>query len=61
MLAMLLLISMVTYLDRVNISIAGKYLMEAYGFAAVDMGKIFSAFVFGYALFQIPFGWLADK
>lgn len=61
MLAMLLLISMVTYLDRVNISIAGKYLMEAYRFAAVDMGKIFSAFVFGYALFQIPFGWLADK
>ena len=61
MLAMLLLISMVTYLDRVNISIAGKYIMEAYGFAAVDMGKIFSAFVFGYALFQIPFVWLADK
>ena len=61
MLTMLLLISMVTYLDRVNISIAGKYIMEAYGIAAVDIGKIFSAFVFGYALFQIPFGWLADK
>jgi ACS family glucarate transporter-like MFS transporter len=60
-LAMLLLISMVTYLDRVNISIAAKYIMEAYGLSAVDMGKIFSAFVFGYALFQTPFGWLADK
>ena len=60
-LAMLLLISMVTYLDRVNISIAGKYIMEDYGLDAVDMGKIFSAFVFGYALFQIPFGWMADK
>ena len=27
-LSRLLLISMVTYLDRVNISIAGKYIME---------------------------------
>ena len=60
-LAMLLLISMVTYLDRVNISIAAKYIMADYGLSAVDMGKIFSAFVFGYALFQTPFGWLADK
>ena len=40
-LSLLLLISMVTYLDRVNISIAGKYIMEDYGIAAVDMGKIF--------------------
>ena len=58
---MLLVISMVTYVDRVNISIAGKYIMSAYGLTSVDMGKIFSAFVFGYALFHILGGWLGDK
>lgn len=61
LLGMLLVISMVTYLDRVNISIAGKYIMSAYGISSVDMGKIFSAFVFGYALFQVPGGWLGDR
>ncbi len=58
---MLLVISMVTYIDRVNISIAGKYIRDVYGLSPVDMGQIFSAFVFGYALFQIPSGWLGDR
>jgi ACS family glucarate transporter-like MFS transporter len=41
----LLVISMVTYIDRVNISIAGKYIQDVYGLSSVDMGQIFSAFV----------------
>ena len=61
MLGMLLVISMVTYIDRVNVSIAGKYIRDLYGLSSVEMGQIFSAFVFGYALFQIPSGWLADR
>ncbi len=60
-LGMLLVISMVTYIDRVNISIAGKYIRDVYGLSSVEMGQIFSAFVFGYALFQIPSGWLGDR
>ena len=61
MLSLLLVISMVTYIDRVNVSIAGKYIRDIYGLSSVEMGQIFSAFVFGYALFQIPSGWLADR
>lgn len=61
MLGMLLVISMVTYIDRVNVSIAGKYIRDLCGLSPVEMGQIFSAFVFGYALFQIPSGWLADR
>ena len=61
MLGLLLVISMVTYIDRVNISIAGRYIRDVYGLSSVEMGQIFSAFVFGYALFQIPSGWLADR
>jgi ACS family glucarate transporter-like MFS transporter len=35
--------------------------MPAYGLTDQDMGAIFSSFVIGYALFQIPGGWLADR
>ena len=31
MFGMLLVISMVTYIDRVNVSIAGKYIRDVYG------------------------------
>jgi ACS family glucarate transporter-like MFS transporter len=57
----LFLLSAVSYLDRVNISIAGRPIMEEYHFSDIQLGKIFSAFLLGYALFQTPGGWLADK
>jgi MFS transporter, ACS family, glucarate transporter len=60
-LGLLFVISVVTYVDRVNISVAGKALMPALGLSAVEMGTVFSAFVLGYALFQIPGGWLGDR
>jgi MFS transporter, ACS family, glucarate transporter len=59
-LGMLFLISVVTYIDRVNISVAGKEMMPAFGLSPVQMGTIFSSFVFGYAIFQIPGGWMGD-
>jgi ACS family glucarate transporter-like MFS transporter len=49
------------FIDRVNISIAAKYIMPEYGLTDVQMGTIFSAFVLGYALLQIPGGWLGDR
>ena len=49
------------FIDRVNISIAAKYIMPEYGLTDVQMGSIFSAFVLGYALVQIPGGWLGDR
>src|SRR5580658_5807288 len=57
----MLLLSMITYLDRVNISIAARLITKEYGLSDVQMGKIFSAFIFAYGLFQVPGGWLADK
>lgn len=60
-LALLLTISIVTYIDRVNISITARHMMPALGLSPVEMGHIFSAFVFGYALCQIPGGWLGDR
>jgi sugar phosphate permease len=60
----LLLISvmyLVTYLDRVNISTAAPEIRKEFGFDPVTMGFIFSAFVWAYALFQVPGGWLSDR
>lgn len=60
-LALLFLISVVTYIDRVNISVTARQMMPAYGMTDQQMGWVFSAFVIGYALFQIPGGWLDRK
>ncbi|MFQ5991689.1 MAG: MFS transporter [Nitrospiraceae bacterium] len=60
-LALLFAISIVTYIDRVNISVTARQMMPALGLSNTQMGQIFSAFVIGYALFQIPGGWLGDR
>ena len=60
----LLLISvmyLITYLDRVNISTAAPEISKEFGFDKITMGFIFSAFVWAYALFQVPGGWLSDR
>ena len=49
------------FIDRINISIAAKYIMPEYGLSEVQFGWIFSAFVLGYAVSQIPGGWLGDR
>jgi ACS family glucarate transporter-like MFS transporter len=57
----LFVLGAVSYLDRVNVSIAGTALAEEYHLSQVQLGSIFSAFLIGYALFQTPGGWLADR
>jgi MFS transporter, ACS family, glucarate transporter len=51
----------VTALNRLNLSIAGKSIEEEFSFDTIAMGKIFSAFLWGYALFQIPWGNICDR
>ncbi|MBL8039311.1 MAG: MFS transporter [Nitrospira sp.] len=60
-LGLLFSISVVTYIDRVNISVTARQMMPALGLTDQEMGWVFSAFVVGYALFQIPGGWLSDR
>jgi ACS family glucarate transporter-like MFS transporter len=50
-----------SYICRVNVSTAGPLLMEEFGLSQIEMGRVFSAFLLGYALFQVPAGALADK
>ncbi len=60
-LGLLFAISIITYIDRVNISVTARQMMPALGITDQQMGFIFSAFVIGYALFQVPGGWLGDR
>ena len=57
----LFILSAVSYLDRVNISIAGGSIAETYHLSDVQLGKVFSAMLVGYALFQAVGGRLADR
>jgi ACS family glucarate transporter-like MFS transporter len=57
----LFVLSAVAYLDRVNISIAGKLMAQEYALSNQQLGYVFSAFVLGYALFQAPSGRAADR
>ncbi len=54
-------IGAVAFLDRVNISIAGSSIASEYHLTNVQLGWVFSAFLLGYAIFQTPGGWLADR
>ncbi|HEX6773694.1 MAG TPA: MFS transporter, partial [Acidobacteriaceae bacterium] len=57
----LFVLSAVAFLDRTNIAIAGIQLGREYGLSNQRLGGVFSAFLIGYAIFQIPAGWLATR
>ncbi len=59
--AWMFVLSAIAYLDRVNISIAGGSLAESFHLSNVQLGGVFSAFLIGYAIFQVPGGRLADR
>ncbi|MDB5449019.1 MAG: putative permease [Phenylobacterium sp.] len=52
---------MITYMDRVVISIAAPSIQKEMGLSLITMGWVFGAFQLSYALFQIPGGWLGDR
>ena len=56
-----LLLTAVAYLDRVCISTAAPAMKADLGLNDAQMGYVFSAFTFAYALMEIPSGWLADR
>src|ERR1700724_1670553 len=60
-LAIVMAIMAVTALNRLNISIAGKLIAEEFSFDTISMGLIFSSFLWGYGLFQIPWGYICDR
>jgi ACS family glucarate transporter-like MFS transporter len=59
--AWMFVISAVAYLDRVNISIAGGLIQDQFHLSQIQLGRVFAAFVWGYALTQAIGGRLADR
>jgi MFS transporter, ACS family, glucarate transporter len=57
----LAIVAGVTYIDRLNLGIVAKFILEEYRFSTQSMGWILGAFSLGYAVFHIPGGWLADR
>ena len=57
----LFVLSGVAFLDRTNISIAGLQISREYGLGNQRLGWIFSAFLIGYAGFQLPAGVLSAR
>ena len=53
-------LAIVTYIDRVCISKAAPLIQKDLGLTKEQMGMVFSAFAWAYALFEIPGGWLGD-
>jgi ACS family glucarate transporter-like MFS transporter/ACS family D-galactonate transporter-like MFS transporter len=62
--AILLLIFVITtfnYADRATLSVTGSAMRAEFGFDAIRMGYIFSAFSWAYVASQLPAGWLLDR
>src|ERR1700721_2494976 len=59
-LLLLSLIYLITYLDRVSLANTAPLISKEFGFSKAAMGLIFSSFVWAYAFFQVPGGWLGD-
>ena len=55
------IIAAVSYLDRNNISIAASSIQKEFALSNVELGVLFSAFAFGYALMQPMAGYVADR
>ena len=53
-------LSVITYIDRVCISQAAPLMRRDLGLSAMQMGAVFSAFAWAYAMFEVPGGWLGD-
>lgn len=51
----------INYMDRSNLSIAGPHIATDFGLSTIEMGYIYSAFGWTYALLQIPGGFMVDK
>jgi MFS family permease len=60
-LALLALLSVITYLDRVCIGVAGPRIQDEMGIPPEKWGWVLSAFIIAYGVFEIPSGAMGDR
>lgn len=57
---LMFLISFISYMDRVNLSVATPEIMKEFNFDKMDMGFVQTVFFIGYSLMQIPGGIMSE-
>jgi sugar phosphate permease len=60
-LPLLLIVGIINYLDRTNLSIAAPEMMKELGLTNTDIGLMGAVFSWTYGLCQLPSGWLVDR
>ena len=60
-LAMLCMMYLITYMDRVNVSTAAAAFKGELGLSNTQVGLVFSAFAYPYLVFQVVGGWFGDR
>src|SRR5262245_9751651 len=60
-LAMLVLLSIITYLDRISIGVAASAIQKDLDISEQGWGWVLGAFLLSYGLFEIPSGALGDR
>lgn len=54
-------LSVMSYIGRTAMSIAGTDIIKEFGLSETQMGTVYAAFLLSYALLLAPGGWLADR
>jgi MFS family permease len=54
-------LSMINYMDRIALSIAAKPIASEFKLTSIGMGYLFSSFIWSYAIFLLPMGYLIDR
>jgi MFS family permease len=58
---LLFLFNVVCYLDRINMSVAGRSIAQEFGLSPVQLGYLFSSFLWAYVAMMLPSGRLVDS
>jgi MFS family permease len=57
---LMVLLSVMTYIDRIIITIAGPGIIKEYSVSETQMGTVYSAYLLSYSILMIPSGWFTD-
>jgi MFS family permease len=57
---LLFLFNVICYLDRINMSVAGRPIATEFGLSPVQLGYLFSSFLWAYVAMMLPSGRLVD-
>ncbi len=58
---LLFLFNAICYLDRINMSVAGRPVAQEFGLSPVALGYLFSSFLWAYVVMMLPSGRLVDS